>query len=110
MAIWSTILTVFSPAPRGSWSHRHWQEVPWYQQGPPLQQHLWWSPPHLEAPEHPELLEIPLSVGGVYAGIVGYGQNLVSRMCLFRSKLAMTMSSLKSPVARLMQQIHRIRS
>jgi hypothetical protein len=51
----------FFLAPRVPWPHRHRQEVPWYQQGSPLQQHQGWSPPHLEAPEHPELLALPLS-------------------------------------------------
>ena len=92
-------------APRGPWSHLHWQEVPWYQQGPPLQQHPLWPSPHLEAPEHPELLEIPLRVEGwIYEGAccVWSGEKIFSRMmCLFRPWLG----SLGYCGASLMQQI-----
>lgn len=75
--------TLFT-APRGSWSHLDRQEVPWYQQGPPLQQHPLRPPSHLEAPEHPVLLEIPLNLTRLIKGtVVGVGKALFSRVCFY---------------------------
>ena len=63
-------------APWGSWSYLDRQEVAWYEQGSPLQQHPLRPPSHLEAPEHPEVLEIPLSAAletVIGVGCVGCG-------------------------------------
>jgi hypothetical protein len=105
----STFTNIPCTAPRKPWSHCHRQEVPWYQQGPPLQQHPCRPSPHLEDPQHPELLEIPLDVGHwVFMGVGGYGKFLSSRMCLFRQNLASVTLSLNHQGASLMQQILRI--
>lgn len=107
--ICNALANIFCTAPREPWSHCHRQEVPWYQQGSPLQQHPCWPPSHLEDPQHPELLEIPLDVENwVFMGVGGYGKSLSSRMCLIRRKLASMTLSLNHQGASLMQQIFRI--
>jgi len=58
--IHSRSLTDPPAASRVSWSHRYRQEVPWSQQGPPLQQDHRRSPQDLEAPQHPSGAPLPL--------------------------------------------------
>lgn len=77
-------------APREPWPHLDRQEVPWHQPWPSVQQHLWRSSQDLEAPEHHQVLEIPLNVRGLSAGVAGdYG---CFRLCLSRSKVDIAIS------------------
>lgn len=64
------ILTVVS-APRGSWSHRHRQEEPWYQQGPQVQQDHRWPPQDLEAPQHPVPLALQVNAASLRQEFMG---------------------------------------
>jgi hypothetical protein len=71
-------------APRISWSYCHRQEVPWYPEGPRLHQDQRRPKKDLVAPQHPELLALPLDVrhlklGG---GRWNYGTWLLSCTCV----------------------------
>lgn len=49
-------------APRSSWSHRYWQEVSWSWKGSRLQPHYCRPKKDLEETQHPQPLEIQISV------------------------------------------------
>jgi hypothetical protein len=72
----SSANTFSSTAPRISWTHCHWQEVSWSQQGSQIQQDHRWTTEDMEATQHPELLEIPLEE-------LGFAQGSFTGCCLY---------------------------
>ena len=67
-----------SAAPRSPWSHSHRQEVSRSWKGTRLQSHHCWTKEDMEETQHPQLVEIPISVGLLCMVFVVFRANIVS--------------------------------